>query len=94
MLIVAGHLQVDPAQRDAFVADCATAVEMARSAPGCLAFSVSADSVDPARVVVYERWEDEAQLLAFRDTGPTDDQQTAVLDADVKRYTIAAVGDP
>jgi quinol monooxygenase YgiN len=94
MLIIAGHLEVAPAERDAYVAACAAVVEAARAAPGCLAFSVTADSVDPARVCVYERWEDEAPLLAFRDEGPSDDQQAVILSADVRRYTISAVGDP
>ncbi len=93
MLIIAGHLQVEPAERDAYVAGCVPVVEGARSAPGCLDFSISADAVDPGRIVIYERWDDEATLLAFRGSGPTGDQQAAVLDADVRRYTISAVGD-
>jgi quinol monooxygenase YgiN len=94
MLIIAGHLEVEPAQRDAYVAECAGVVEAARAAPGCLAFTVTADSLDPGRVCIYERWEDESLLLAFRGSGPSDDQQAEILGADVKRYTISAVGDP
>lgn len=94
MLIIAGHLEVAPAARDAYVAACVGVVEAARAAPGCLEFSVTADSADPGRVCVYERWEAEAPLLAFRGSGPSDDQQAEILGADVKRYTISAVGDP
>lgn len=94
MLIVAGHLEVDPEERDAYVAGCVDAVAAARSAPGCLAFAVTADSLDPARVVIYERWEDEAQLLAFRGSGASDDQQAAIVAAEVARFTISAVGEP
>jgi len=47
----------------------------------------------PGRIVIYERWESEQKLIAFRGSGPGDDQQAAILDADVKRYEIAAVGD-
>ena len=94
MLIIAGHLVVAPDDRDAYVAGCVPVVEAARAAPGCLDFSITADTADPARVLVYERWEDEDQLLAFRGSGPSEEQEGAVLDADVKRYSISAVGDP
>ena len=94
MLIIAGHLLVDPAGRDAYVAECTQVVEAARAAPGCLAFSITADTVDPARVCIYERWEDEARLLAFRGSGPSGQQQAEILDADVKRYGVSSVGDP
>ena len=94
MLIIAGHVAVAADQRDAYVADCVSVVEAARAAPGCLDFSITADSVAPDQVRIYERWETEAQLLAFRGDGVSDDQQAAILDADVKRYTIASVGDP
>src|SRR2546423_15546953 len=93
MIIVSGHLIVARADRDAYVAGCVRVVEAARAAPGCLDYSITADTVDPARIVIYERWESEQKLLAFRGSGPGDDQQAAILDADVKRYEIAAVGD-
>lgn len=94
MLIIAGHLVVRPTARDGYVADCAEVVEAARAAPGCLDFSITADSTDPERIRIYERWEDEAQLLAFRGSGPSSSQQEAIVDADVKRYGISSVGEP
>jgi quinol monooxygenase YgiN len=94
MLIIAGHLVVGPNERDAYVAECVTTVNAAREAPGCLDFSITADSVDPTRIRVYERWENEQQLLAFRGSGPSETQQAAIVDADVKRYGVASVGEP
>jgi quinol monooxygenase YgiN len=93
MLIIAGHLVVSPNERDAYVAECVAIVETARRARGCLDYSITADSADPARVRVYERWEDEAQLLAFRGSGPSESQQASIVDVDVRRYGIASVGD-
>ncbi|HEY3673539.1 MAG TPA: antibiotic biosynthesis monooxygenase family protein [Acidimicrobiia bacterium] len=93
VLIVAGHLVVDPTERDQYVSECVAVVEAARAAPGCLAFSVTADTVDPSRIQVYERWENEERMLDFRGSGPTDSQQAAIVDADVKRYDISSVGD-
>lgn len=94
MLIIAGHLEVSPTERDGYVAECVTVVEAAQAAPGCLDFSITADSVDESRIRIYECWEDEAQLLSFRGSGPSDGQQTAIVAADVKRYGVSSVGDP
>lgn len=94
MLIIAGHLIVDSAERDAYVADCAPVVEAARAADGCLDFSITADIVDATRVRIYERWESEKELLAFRGSGPGGGQQAAVTGADVKRFVISSVEDP
>lgn len=93
MLIIAGYLVVPPTDRDTYVTECAAVVQAARAAPGCLDYAITGDTVDPARVVVYERWESEQELLAFRGSGPSDDQQSAILDADVRRYGISSVGD-
>ncbi|HVA08772.1 MAG TPA: antibiotic biosynthesis monooxygenase family protein [Acidimicrobiales bacterium] len=94
MLIIAGHLVVIPNERDAYVAECVATVEEARRAPGCLDFSITADTVDSGRVRIYERWEDEEQLLAFRGSGPSDSQQAAIVGAEVKRYGVAFVSEP
>lgn len=88
MLIVAGHLQVDPRQRDAYVRRCREVVELARAHPGCLDFAIAADPLDGGRVLVHERWTDEASLLAFRGSGPDAGQRTAILSADVRRFTV------
>ena len=66
MLIVSGHLVLDPADRDAHVRASVGAVRLARRAPGCLDFAVSADPVDPTRVNVFERWAAPEDLDAFR----------------------------
>ncbi|MCO1654232.1 putative quinol monooxygenase [Pseudonocardia humida] len=92
MLIIAGHLAVDPAERDAYVADCRPVVELAREAPGCRDFALTADSVDPGRIDVYERWDTEAELEAFRGSGPDAGTAARILDAEVSRYVIASVG--
>lgn len=69
MLIVAGYLITEAEDRDAMVADGARAVSMARNAAGCLDFSITADTLDPRRVNIFERWETEEELLAFRGSG-------------------------
>ncbi|MEV6649090.1 antibiotic biosynthesis monooxygenase family protein [Streptomyces sp. NPDC051219] len=91
MIIVSGRLYVDPAARDAYLAGCRTVVEQARATPGCLDFALSADLAEPGRINVYERWESDEQLMAFRGTGPEPEQTAAVRDAEVSRYRISAV---
>jgi heme-degrading monooxygenase HmoA len=61
-----------PADRDAHVIASAAAVRLARQAPGCLDFAVSADPVDPTRVNVLERWARPDDLDAFRASGDPD----------------------
>lgn len=91
MVIVAGHLVVDPRERDSYVANCRAVVELARRAPGCLDFTIAADLVEADRVNVFERWESQAAVEAFRGGGPSDDQQTAILSASVAEYDVADV---
>ena len=94
MLIIAGHLIVDPADRDRYVADCATAVKQARRAPGCLDFALTADPLDPARVNVYERWKSDAELANFRGSGPDAATQARIVGAEVHKYRISAIEAP
>ena len=53
-LIVAGYLIVESAQRDRYIQMCVDAVEAARAAPGCLDYSITADTVDLAMVRIFE----------------------------------------
>lgn len=91
MVIVAGHLMVDPEQRAAYLAGCVSVVEQARRAPGCLDFAITADLVDPGRIGVFERWESQADVEAFRGSGPSDDQGAAMRSASVAEYDVADV---
>ena len=91
MVIVAGHIIVAPGQRDSYLAGCASIVEQARDAAGCLDFAISADLVDPGRINVFERWDSQATVEAFRGSGPSDDQGDAMLAASVAEYDVADV---
>ncbi|KRE29938.1 antibiotic biosynthesis monooxygenase [Mycobacterium sp. Soil538] len=88
MIIVAGHLMVDPADRQSYLTGCATVVRQARAAPGCLDFAISADLVDLGRINVYEQWESPADVEAFRSSGPSDEQLAAIRSASVAEYRI------
>ena len=81
MVIVAGHVVVDPEQRDDYLSGCVEVVRQARRTAGCLDFSLSADLLDPGRVNIFERWESVAAVEAFRGSGPSDEQGAAILAA-------------
>ena len=89
MIIVAGAIVVDPAERADYLAGCVAVVEAARAAPGCLDFALSADLVDDGRINVYERWDSEASLQAFRGSGPPPDQLAQLLEIKVDEFHIA-----
>lgn len=89
MIIVAGHLTVDPAARAAYLEGCVQVVEAACRATGCLEFAIGADLVEAGRVTVLERWDSRAALDAFRGSGPSDEQQAAILAADVAEYDVS-----
>ncbi|MFE7416856.1 putative quinol monooxygenase [Rhodococcus sp. NPDC057529] len=89
MVIVAGHITVEPDQREAYLAGCVSVVEQARGAAGCLDFAISADLIDPGRINIFERWESQAAVDAFRSSGPSDEQGAAMLTASVAEYDVA-----
>ena len=91
MVIVAGHITVEPQERESYVAGCVSVVEQARGAAGCLDFAITADLFDPGRVNIFERWESQAAVEAFRSSGPSDEQGAAMLSTSVSEYDVADV---
>ncbi|HJT91070.1 MAG TPA: antibiotic biosynthesis monooxygenase [Mycobacterium sp.] len=91
MVIVAGHITVEPQQRQSYLAGCVRVVEQARRAAGCLDFAIAADLVDPGRINIYELWESQRAVETFRSSGPSDEQGAAMLSASVAEYEIADV---
>jgi quinol monooxygenase YgiN len=89
VVIVAGHIVVNPEERDDYLAGCADVVRQARRAPGCLDFALSADLLEPGRVNIFERWESAAAVEAFRGSGPSDEQGAAIRTASVAEYDIS-----
>ncbi|WP_157254293.1 putative quinol monooxygenase [Nonomuraea typhae] len=91
MVIVAGHIVVDPQQRESYLVGCVNVIEQARRTPGCLDFTITADLVDAGRINIFERWESRAAVEAFRGDGPDDEQSAEMLAASVAEYDIAGV---
>jgi quinol monooxygenase YgiN len=94
VLIIAGTLHLDSADRERYVAAVADVARLARSAPGCLDFVQAPDPIDPERINIYERWESDEHLQRFRTAGGPDLEIPPTRSADVLKYRIAAVEEP
>jgi len=57
MVIVQGVFSVEPGDRDRFVEMSVESMRVSRQEEGCLEYVMAADPLDPARVVLSERWE-------------------------------------
>ena len=87
-VIVAGHLFVDAADRAEYLHGCVEAMELARRSDGCLDFSLTPDPIDPCRINVFEHWDSVDAVEAFRGSGPSVEQATAIRDAVVYQHVI------
>lgn len=92
MIIVSGTITLQLGRRDDFLAASEPAIRAARQAPGCRRFVVAADPLEPDLANVYEEWETEAALLAFRGEGPSADMRGMIAGADVQRHQVSASG--
>src|SRR5262245_5307170 len=64
MVIVGGEFEVEPDEREAFLAGRIDAMRASRAEPGCLEYTLSADPIDPGRIVLFERWASQEALDA------------------------------
>jgi quinol monooxygenase YgiN len=64
VVIVGGAFQVEPGERDAFVAERAEVMRRSRAEQGCIEYVMAADPLEPGRVVLFERWASQADLDA------------------------------
>jgi quinol monooxygenase YgiN len=92
MIIVSGRLYVKAGMRETFLAGSREAMVAARRAEGCHDFVVAADPLEDDRVNVYEAWDSDETLEAFRGSGMSDDLSSLIERAQVRRHVIAATG--
>jgi quinol monooxygenase YgiN len=95
VIIVAGHFIVDPGQREQFLRSREDVMRTSRSEAGCITYAFSPDPLDPARVLLFERWETKAALashLAALRQRPRPPDGTKILESEVRQYEISAAG--
>jgi quinol monooxygenase YgiN len=81
---------VDPTSRQAYLDAVSGATALARSTPGCRDFAQSADPLEADRINIFELWESDEELEAFRAL-PGDGEEPAIRSAEVQRYRISSV---
>jgi quinol monooxygenase YgiN len=64
MVIVGGEFELDPELRDKFIESRGDMMRLSRSEPGCIEYTFAADPLKPGRVVLFEKWENQAALDA------------------------------
>lgn len=62
MPILTGYIHVVPASVDAFTADIEALAPVTRAREGCLLYAVVPDDPSAGRMLVIERWRDQAAL--------------------------------
>ncbi len=95
MLIIAGTFEVDPARRDAFLAQKEVGMRESRVEAGCIDYVLSADPLEPGRVYLFERWESKEHLaphLARLRAAAPDPTAVPARSAELVQYEIAAAG--
>ena len=88
MIIVAGPIYVDAADREAYVRECCEVIVAARAADGCVDFHIAPDPIESDRINVFEQWDSVEAVEAFRGSGPSSDQSAAIRDARVCQHEI------
>ena len=66
MIIIAGYTLTQADKRNAAVDAHSEMVERAREHDGCLDLSISADALNPERINIFELWQDQDALDAWR----------------------------
>lgn len=89
MIIVTGHIVVQPGRRDEFVALSRPAMTEARKHHACQMFVVAADPLEADRVVVSEVWTSRDELLVFRGQGPGTDLSALIVSGHVREFFVS-----
>ncbi|WP_295807927.1 antibiotic biosynthesis monooxygenase family protein [uncultured Nitratireductor sp.] len=94
MIVIAGHMAVPPEERRAHVAAHADMIRRARNHPGCVDFAICEDALDPARVNLFELWENDAALDAWRRVANPPASDAPLSAVTVRKHHVSHSGPP
>jgi quinol monooxygenase YgiN len=97
MLVIAGHVEIDPAAREARVAAATEMMRDTRAEAGCISYTFSADLEEPGTFRIFEEWESQDALDAhFASPHMAKFQRVVgglgVREMKVQRYEVSSVG--
>lgn len=87
--IVAGVFELDPADREAWLASREPLMRRSRAEPGCITYVFAPDPIEAGLVQLFERWESEDALAEHRKVlaaAPAVDPGVAIISSDVRFY--------
>ena len=96
MLVIAGHIQIDPANREAAVAAAAEVMEETHKESGCISYTFSGALADEGLFYIFEEWETQEAVDAHLKTPHMAKFQGAmggfgVKGIKIQRYEVSAV---
>lgn len=97
MLVIAGHVAIDPAKREEAIAASIEMMKATHQEAGCISYTFSADLEDPGRFRIFEEWESDDALAAHFAAPHMASFQKAmggfgVKEMAVQKYEVSSVG--
>jgi quinol monooxygenase YgiN len=97
MLVIAGHIRIDPARREDAIRAALEMQEATRQEAGCISYTFSADLAEPGLFRIFEEWASPEALAAHFGAPHMARFQgvvggLGVREMKVQRYEIASVG--
>ena len=97
MLVIAGHVRIDPARRDAAIEAARAVMAATRQEPGCRSYVFSSDLADPGLFRLFEEWDSQEALDAHFQTPHMATFQAAMgglglQEMQIQRYEVSSVG--
>jgi quinol monooxygenase YgiN len=97
MLVIAGHIRIDPSKREAAIAAAVDVMEATRREKGCLAYTFSADLHDEGLMHIFEEWESQDALDAHFKSPHMATFQKAIpglglKEMKIRRYEVSSAG--
>jgi quinol monooxygenase YgiN len=92
MLIITGYMHVDPTDLAQFRADLTALAAATRQRPGNISYDAAVDAPESGRLLIAERWVDQAALsahLAAADTIAFVDRWHGRMQGDIRKYDAA-----
>jgi quinol monooxygenase YgiN len=94
MIIISGKVYVAAGERAIYVSKFAEMVQRARAFPGCIDLVIAADPLESDRINMYECFESEERLAAWRAVAHAPKTGIELLQADVQKHKVSESGPP